>query len=197
MKFFASVALLAFSSCMSVPSSQSPTDGSTPTASRDHQIKVYLGQRSLDEDDWSPVEDQAALQLEYSHESPDDAVGWEVGIGGSADDDTIDVGFGPQDVTLATGEFYGGVRKSFGAGNVRPYIGGGLSFINLDVEVDSASEDDSSLGLYLHGGVEFLLGQSFALGVDLRTLFGSEITIAGFDTDADYAQLALTLGWRF
>ena len=197
MKLFASVALLAFSSCMSVPSSQSATAGSTQAASHEHQIKLYLGQRSLDEDDWAPVEDQVAFQLEYSHESPADAVGWEVGIGGSADDDTIDIGFGPQDVTVATGEIYGGVRKSFGSGNVRPYVGGGLSFINLDAEVDSASEDDSSLGLYLHGGVEFLLGQSFALGLDLRTLLGSEITLAGFDTDADYLQLALTVGWGF
>lgn len=197
MKLFASVALLAFSSCMSLSGSQASSAGGPTEALPVSQFKVYLGQRSLDENDWAPIEDQAALQFEYSQESPDAAVGWEVGLGGSADSATIDVGFGPQDATLSTGELYGGVRKTFGSGNVRPYVGGGLSFINLDVELDSASEDDNSLGMYLHGGVEFILGQSFALGLDLRALFGSDITIAGFSTDADYAQAALTLGWRF
>jgi hypothetical protein len=193
MKLFASVALLALSSCMSVPGSQSSSAGSQPAASPEHQFTVYLGQRSLDEDDWSPVEDQGALQLEYASESPDAAVGWEVGLGGSSDDDT----FGGFDVTGSTAELYGGVRKTFGSGTVRPYVGGGLSFINAEVEVGSASEDDSSVAMYLHGGVQFLLGDSFALGLDLRALLGSDITIAGVDGDADYGQAALTLGWRF
>jgi hypothetical protein len=193
MKLFACVSLLALSSCMSVPGSQTPSAGSPPPAVTEHQVTLYLGQRSLDEDNWSPVEDQGAGQLEYSQENADDAIGWEVGFGGSSKDDTL----GGFDVTGSTGELYGGVRKSFGSGNVRPYIGGGLSFINAKVEVGSASEDDSSVAMYLHGGVQFLLGPSFALGLDLRALFGSDITIAGVNGDADYGQAALTFGWRF
>jgi Outer membrane protein beta-barrel domain len=187
---------LAFlGSCMSVPAAQHAPDGSVPPpAAPSHQIALYLGQRSLDTDNWSPVEDQPMFGLEYSQQSSPESLGWEVGIAGSKDDSTL-LGV---DVTGSTGEIYGGLRKTFGSDVVRPYIGGGLSFIKAKVEASgAASEDDTSPAAYLHGGVQFLVSDGFFLGLDARLLFGSDITIAGVNGDADYGQLALALGWRF
>jgi hypothetical protein len=190
MKLFATFALLALSSCMSVPTSQGRPAGSPPPAAPERQIGIYLGRRNFgDKDFWIPNEKQGAFAVEFAQDSGD-SIGWEVGLAGSTDES------GPW--TGSTAEVYGGLRKSFGEDNVRPYIGGGLSLINAEWELGGVSVgDDTSLAAYLHGGVQFLVSPTFFLGLDVRTLFGSDVTIAGFDGDADYTQMAVTFGWRF
>jgi hypothetical protein len=187
LKLIAATSLAFLGSCMAVAPQAAP--GSPPEAAPERQFTIYLGQRSLDSTDWSPVDDQPTLGIEFSQESTGSAIGWEVGLAGSSDES------GP--LKGSTGEIYGGVRKSFGSDTVRPYLGGGLSFINAKAEVGSASDDDSSLAGYVHGGLQFLVSRTFEIGLDLRVLFGSDLEIAGVSTDADYGQAALTFGWRF
>jgi hypothetical protein len=69
--------------------------------------------------------------------------------------------------------------------------------IEGDWETGGLSAFDTSMAGYLHGGVEWLTGESFCIGLDVRWLFGSELTIAGVEGDADYLQAALKFGWRF
>lgn len=190
MKLALCLATLLLVSCAAVQSGAPPAASASP-AVRENHISFYLGQRNLDEDDWSPVDEQVTLGVEFSQQKPGDMVGWEVGLMGSNDKDHI----AGTDVEVSTGEVYGGLRKTFGTGSFRPYIGGGLSFIHLDADVTGiGDDDDSSAAGYVHGGVAFALSESFFLGLDLRVLFGSDLEIAGFDTDADYGQLALVLG---
>ena len=169
-------------------------DMPTPPPTRDNRIALYLGQRSLDSTDYSPVEDQLTIGVEYVHERPDSIVGWELGFMASGDDSNL-FGF---EVKGNTYEVYGGLHKSFGNAVVKPYIGAGVAYINSEVEVSGiASENDSSIAGYAHGGLTFDLTDTFYLGLDARLLFGSSMTIAGVDTDADYVQYALTAGWSF
>ena len=203
MKFFAASFLLVLISCSSTRSvhsaglPQGSTGGvstSSSSADRNSRVTIYLGQRSLDESYWAPVEDQATFGVEYAREPAGSTIGWEIGLLGSADETTV-IGF---DVEATTGELYGGVRKTFGSGVARPYVGGGLSFINAEVDVAGlGSADDSSPAAYAHAGISFDVTSSFFLGADLRLLFGSDMTIAGVSGDADYAQLAIHLGWSF
>lgn len=194
MKLLNAVLPLLFTACSAVPYAASQDAAESATASRDNRIAIYLGQRNLDEDDYAPVDEQATFGVEFARETPGSLVGWEVGIMGSSDDSTV-AGF---DVTGTTAEFYGGVRKTFGSGRVRPYVGGGLSVINSEVEVSGVGkDDDDSLAGYAHVGVSVDVTAAFFLGLDLRALFGSDMSIAGVSTDADYAQLALVLGWAF
>ena len=164
------------------------------SATRENRISIYLGQRNLDEDDWEPVEEQATFGLEFSRETAGSPVGFEIGLMGSADE----ADFGGADVEGTTGELYGGLRKTFGGDVVRPYVGGGIAFITAEAEISGVgSDDDSSPAGYLHGGIDFDVTDSFFLGIDLRFLFASDIEIAGFETDADYVQFALVLGFVF
>ena len=189
MKLALCLASLSLASCAALPSGSPVQD---PSAARENRISLYLGQRNLDEDDWAPVDEQATFGLEFSQERLGSAIGWEVGLMGSADDDDV----AGLDVEVTTGELYGGVRKTFGDGVVHPYVGGGLALINLKADVSGVGDDDDgSAAGYAHGGVAFAVSESFFLGLDLRLLFGSDVTIAGFDSDADYGQLALLLGW--
>jgi hypothetical protein len=49
----------------------------------------------------------------------------------------------------------------------------------------------------MHGGVDFDVSPSFMIGLDLRFLGGSDITLFGENGSADYGQLAFLIGVRF
>lgn len=193
------LASLLFASCASVvhnsvqesaPSSPAPS----PTRSHENRVAIYLGQRGLDKDDYEPVEDQATFGIEFVHEAVGGDVGFEFGLMGSSDESSA-AGF---DIEGTTGELYGGLRKTFGESVVRPYIGGGLSFIASEFEIVGVNkDDDASAALYAHGGVSIDVSESFFVGLDLRVLFGSDMEIFGVSTDADYTQLALVAGVSF
>lgn len=179
-----------FAACSALPAQTPVPVDDTEHA---HQVSFLVGMRSLDEDDYEPVEDQTAVGLEYAYERPGGALGFELGVTTSSDDDEF-MGF---DVEADTFEIYGGVRKTFGRDVVRPVIGGGLALIESTVEVDGFDVDDDSIAAYVHGGVGFHLAESFVLGLDARLLVGSDLEIAGVDTDADYGQAAIFLGFTF
>jgi opacity protein-like surface antigen len=194
---------LILGSCASVPS---PAQGPpTSTIVRSSKFDVYVGVRSLDEHDWSPVEDQGTLGLEYIHEAPGSTVGFEIALFASGDtkDNVAIPGGGTVDVRGRTSELAVGIRKTFApdGGGVHPYVGGGLAAIKAEFKGSaggvSAEDDDGSAALYLHGGLDFDVGPSFFLGIDLRFLGGSDVTLFGANGSADYGQLALVIGWRF
>jgi len=158
-----------------------------------------LGWRGLDEDYWSPVEDQAVVGVTVDFGKEGWPVFLEAGLQGSAGDDNV-LDIGDVSVTGSVGELSFGVNKTWQpAGNIRPFIGGGLASVTATYEVDTflgdVDDDDTSLGVYLHGGVFWRLGKRFNIGVDGRILAGTDITLFGADGDADYAQLGLVLGW--
>lgn len=191
--------LLALSACSAVPNAawQNPHDD----PDRAMRVGIYLGQRNLDEDDYEPVDEQGVLGIEFVHEARDSVVGWEFGLAGSAAEETEQVLGSDVDVEATTGEVYAGLRKSLGSGRFRPYIGGGIAYIQSELEVStplgSADVDDGSVAGYLHIGVSFDLTPGFFIGLDLRALVGSDLEYEGFDSDADYEQLALTVGGAF
>ena len=194
MKLALGLLFSSLAACAAVPQgSPTPIPGhDEPT--RDNRVFLYLGQRELDEDEWSPVEEQATIGLEYVREPYESAVGFEVGIMGSGDDDDI----GGIDVEAETGEIYGGVHKTFGEDVLRPYVGAGLSFIKLEADAAGVGEDDdASAAFYAHGGLLIAASEAFFVGLDLRFLVGSDLELAGIDTDADYAQLAILIGVGF
>jgi opacity protein-like surface antigen len=188
MKLAIALALVSLTACAAQSTSE------PQAAAKENRIAVYLGQRTLDRGDWDPVEEQPTAGIEYVRETAGMPVGLEVGLMGSSDDDEI----AGTDVTGSTVEFYAGIRKTFGYGLVRPYLGIGLAHIDAKVDVDGVGdEDDSSFAGYAHGGIDFDVTQSFFVGLDVRALFFSAIEIGSENGDADYVQLALRLGFAF
>lgn len=180
--------------------SAAPTPSALAQATGDSGVRSFdftLGQRRLDEDDWEPLDEQAAVGFQYAQQSNGAPVGFEVGLLLSFDDDTIS----GVDVEAAVGELYAGVHRSFGssASSVRPYVGAGLALISAEIEGSSGGtsvdDDDSSPGIYAHGGVAFQAGSNFRFGIDLRLLTGTDIDLFGVSGDADYVQLGLFLGF--
>ncbi len=189
---FALVLALGLDSCASTQNPPPPTD--LTTAVHTNRISLYAGKRDLDKDEYDPVDRQNMIGLEYVREEPGSPIGFEVGTMGS-EKKAHESGF---DVKGRTGEIYAGLHKGFGLDVVRGYVGAGVSYIQSKVDVEGiGNADDTSLAGYIHGGVTADLGTSAYIGVDLRFLFGSSMTIAGASTDANYGQLALVLGVAF
>ena len=160
-------------------------------------VNFFLGQKSLESDDWSPLDEQGEfgvlVDFKQSHWPISIAIDFLV----SADEATE---FGV-DFRGVTSELSGGVRKiwEFSGSSVRPYIGGGLALINADLEASdftTVSDDDSSIGLWLNGGIYWTLGQSFNIGLDLR-YSQADVTVFGVDVEAGGTHAGLILGYHW
>ncbi|MEZ6015934.1 MAG: hypothetical protein R3F49_12520 [Planctomycetota bacterium] len=98
-----------------------------------------------------------------------------------------------------------GVRKVFGEPEaVRPFIGGGLSLLDMVFEDTSALfgatnrlDADQSLGYWVGAGAYFALGRSFTLGFAVQQTIGHEVALTGRVFDADSLDLLGFIGARF
>lgn len=194
-------------SCAVTPSASSASIApSSPTAAVQDgatisRLGVYVGRRDLGEDDWAPLEDQPTLGIEFSSVSESSGLGLELALMGSYDDDRV----GGVDVEASTGEVSLGIRKEFGLdgsgmyhGAIHPHLGAGVAWVRaeLDAAGGGASDDDGSFAGYGHAALHFDIASHFAIAIDVRALFGSDIEIFGADADTDYVQLALVLSFE-
>jgi len=94
-----------------------------------------------------------------------------------------------------------GVNKTWDLGKTHPFVGGGIASVVATLDLESVpfslgqDDDDQSLGAYFHVGVFSRLGSRFNIGVDGRFLGGTDLTLFDEDTDVDYVQLGLVLGF--
>jgi len=115
----------------------------------------------------------------------------------SVDETTV---FGAN-VEAITSEFNAGVRKIWEVSGspIRPYIGGGLAFVNAELTVTdffTVVDDDRGTGIWLNGGVYWTLGQSFNLGLDVR-YSDADVTLFGVDAKAGGTHIGLILGYHW
>jgi opacity protein-like surface antigen len=171
---------------------------------------LLIGQRSLEkDDDWDPADDQLLLGLQIDWYDPDwwyhddRALGYELGLFYSNDDDDVNIpGVGSIDVEATTAEFSFGGRFTlhFERFRLHPYVGAGAAVIWAEADPASGtsgdSEDDWSPGAYAHAGVYWNAWRELMLGFDYRILMLTDVDV-GIDTDVDYQQLAFTLGFGF
>jgi outer membrane protein with beta-barrel domain len=162
-------------------------------------VNLVLGGRTLSDDafwnDQLPANfsSQAVFGVDVNFGPSSWPIRLEAGAHASVKQETF---FG-SDVTASVGEGYFGVNKTWNqkGGKLYPFIGGGVANVTATIDARGSSRDDDSSGYYLHGGVFFRLGRRFNLGVDVRALRGTSMTIGGVDFDSDYNQAGLLLGW--
>jgi opacity protein-like surface antigen len=180
--------------CASVSPSPFPQEAGSTRPSQ--LFTVSLGSRSMDDSTaWDQIDKPVSVGFEGG--SVGDPIGYELGVF-FARDSTTEMGV---DVSANFLEASFGGRGTFGDGPLMPYVGAGISLILAEVEGESGgltvSDDDAGAGLYIHGGALYRLGNTFYLGLDARLVTGTSVDIFGIDTDADYTQVALVLGWGF
>ena len=174
-------------------------------ADADGHVNFFIGQKSLDGDDWRPIEDQPEFGAVMSFGQD----GWPVHIAVdvllSGDEETVfDPLFGNVKLTGSTFEVDAGVRKIWKKGRVLPYVGAGVGIIGAALEVDngfaSVDGNDAGIGFWAGGGVFWRLGSRFNIGLDARYSsadvdldFGSGVVAR--DVSAGGLQYGILLGF--
>ena len=166
-------------------------------------VNFYFGGRSMtNQQFWEPHDDVLALGAEVELHKQDSLFGLEFGVQGFAREEE-DVSFNEfRRERSSVIEGYFGPRMTFDLDGVRPYIGGGASFLSARQEREAISlsfqrdldEVDSSVAAYAHVGVQVDVAPHVHIGFDVRGVFGSQIELFGANGDADYIQGSLIMG---
>lgn len=180
---------------------------------------LFIGWKSIDDDAFEStgVDDQpefgVAVSLDFE---------WPVVLAidllSSSDDSTrtIPATFPVQQTTdVDTLELDIGVRKFWKKGRARPYIGGGLAFIQLDAKQTTLTtilgntvadtlidDDDTGIGVWVNGGVLWTFDKGFNIGVDARfSDADGDLSAKGFSSEQEFSSggfhLGLMLGYNW
>ncbi len=171
-------------------------------------VHVRGGASTLSEDA-EPAEDQTLFGLDFTFGGDDWPVLLAVDISSSSGDgsSTYYYGYGYGDVTvnidLNITELDFGVKKIWDAKSLRPFVGGGLSVVDVEVEGDfdgfPFDDDDTKPGVWVNGGVVWRIGKGFEIGLDVRYSF-SVVEFDFGDPEEEELELSgvsagLLLGW--
>jgi len=163
-----------------------------------------LGVKSLDEDNWAPVEDHVAFGAEVTFGKET----WPIWIAldyfesaREKKDVPIDLGgfVVARDLEGNTLELDLGVRKIWGQGwgkekRTRPYLGGGVGLMGAHFDAEFSSDEDFSLGVWAGGGIFWRLGSRFNIGATVRWS-KAQVELFGVDGEAGGLTYGLLLGW--
>jgi hypothetical protein len=165
-------------------------------------LNFTSGSRTLDDDFWDPIEEQDDYGLTVDFGESGWPVNIAIGYYQSSNDGTVATFpvVGDVDVEGTINEWSLGAHKVWTfRGPARPFVGGGLTYLETEADLDSAlggtDDDDSSRGIYFEGGVFFRLAEVLNLGLHGRLTEGTDITLFDQDGDADYYQVGLLFGF--
>lgn len=163
-------------------------------------FNAFLGGKALNEDDFRADEHrEIGTRLDFKRDW------WPVSIAAdmnfSRGDDKGNVtGVGYVDEQIDTFEFNLGVRKYWEAMNIRPFLGGGVAYtqLNLDRTIDSVtdvSERGDGFGFWVNGGVAWTFN-AFNIGFDLGYT-QSEVDLSAGDFDSGGGHAGILLGYHW
>lgn len=136
-------------------------------------VSIFLGQKSLEKEDWEPVESQNEFGVGFEHKGSE----WPVSVMVSYFHSKA---FGYEselpdlEIEGETKEFSVGARKSFSKDKMRFFIDAGLASISataafnirvVDTATISVLESDSGFGTYFGLGADALLSDAFSIGI--------------------------------
>ena len=156
-------------------------------------IHIFVGQKFLDEEEWEPIDTQFELGIDAAMGGDDWPLWINFGILSASDEEDLDV---DTELEGTTTEFYLGINKTWTRQQFRPFVAGGLAFVNSDFEVRDPfgvidEDDDSGTGLYAQGGGYWRLGSSINLGGMLRySVFSDDLEGGGL-----HVGLIVGYGW--
>ena len=138
------------------------------------EVNLFFGKRDIDDDILEALEvespQQIGIELTFGHQWP---VAIAIDYFQSDDDGSYEYYGYSEKIDAEIQELAVGVRYLFRKDKtVVPFIGGGLASVKGELSASSGggSVDDSTIGWWIQGGVNFRIGKFFNLGVDLRNV---------------------------
>lgn len=156
-------------------------------------VNVFLGGKALDEDTWTPAEEQAEGGIQIDFRPRSWPVSLVIDLLGAYGEETLS----GTKVESVTSELNIGVRKIWEQFTyVRPFIGGGISFIHGEFSVEALGNkvyEDDGAGLWFGGGVYWTLAKHFNIGLELKGS-AAEVTLFGIDANAGGGHFGMLVG---
>lgn len=180
--------------------------GPAPAAGSSGNLNLFLGAKTLDEDDWLANEHgEIGLMFDIGGENWPVAIAVDL-LGSSGDFDGLVYSYWDREIyyyeeEVKTRELDLGVRKYWDLrGRMHPYVGGGLALVELKAKgrLDGGPtyrESGSGSGLWLGGGIQWRFEQ-FNIGFDVRSSF-AEVDLASGDYQGGGGHAGLALGFNW
>jgi len=169
-------------------------------------VNGFLGAKILDEDDWAPLDEHVEGGVLFDIKQKNWPISIAIDLLFSSDEEDVNVAvlnFGTFNANLEghTTEFNLGVRKIWdNLSIVRPFVGGGIAFINAEIKGTalgvSVSDDDTGVGVWFDGGAYVTLGGHFNIGVDVRWS-KAEVTLFNIDGEAGGWHVGMLIGYHW
>jgi hypothetical protein len=169
--------------CASIASAQDEWAGN---------VNVFLGGKNLNSA-WKPHKRQGEWGIEIDFRKRDWPINVAIDLMGSYDWEVLG-GSG------STSEYNFGVRKIWDdLSAVRPFVGGGLSFMQAKVTTSSflntsRTDSGSGTGFWFGSGLYYVLGAHFHLGFELK-YSDAEVTIGDTKKNAGGIHYGLLIGY--
>jgi len=161
-------------------------------------LNLNLGSRMFEDSRWGSLDDQFALGLDFTLKSPDSPFGLNIGVSGSGNRERV----GGVDVDAWQGELTVGPRGYLMMGDLPFYFYGGIAaalvYSELEV-ITGGRSSDTQFGGIANVGMMFRLNRAQGLGIEWRTLQGTDFSspVVGVPDDANYQQVSLTFSAAF
>lgn len=160
-------------------------------------IKAYFGGKTIDDSAWSAQDGHGSIGILTDFKTGFQGVRVALDLFGSGSEDNTT----SQVKGTYMAEAHLGLRKYFELqSQFKPYIGGGVNFAyGTQTNNDGSGkteEEDMDTGLWLNGGVDYLITEQITAGVDLRYATSS-VELYGESVELDAAAIGVTLGYRW
>jgi hypothetical protein len=176
---------MVFSLCSTVFAQESEWTGN---------VNFFLGGKTLDDEDWEPVEEQAEFGIEVDFAKKTWPVNIAIDLMVSAKEEN------PLGINIKgeTSEFNVGVRKIFDAGIMHPFIGGGISFISAELSIFGLGVSGNDTGYWVDAGIYWRLTEHFNLGFEVKKS-SADVTFSDISVTADGGgeHFGLLLGYHW
>jgi opacity protein-like surface antigen len=159
--------------------------------------KAYFGGKTIDDNAWSAQDGHGSIGMLTDVNTGFHGIRIALDLFGSGSEDNTT----SQVKGTYMAEAHLGLRKVFDLqSQFKPYMGGGINFAYATQTNDDGSgkteEEDMDIGIWLNGGVDYLLTDKVTVGVDLRYAT-SDVELYGKSVELDATAIGATLGYRW
>lgn len=165
-------------------------------------FSIIYGEKSLEKDDWKPIESQTGFGFVGEYQKPD----WPVALVATyfrsenvatRTVPSIDIRI---KMTGETTELGFGIRKYLIENRLRFFVEGGLMSISAKIKAEalgvSVSESDSGIGYWFGAGADVMVNDTLSIGLFARKSDAS-VTLGGVNGQAGGMHVGISAAYHF
>lgn len=171
-------------------------------------VNVFFGSKTLDEDDWAPLEEQAEFGVQFDIAHEDWPVNIAVNFFTSEENSGDDILGLFADYWAETQELQIGVKKIWDAGfKAHPFVGGGAALVRGEFSgrvssgpyyTGRANDSDTGLGAWANAGVFWTFGSRKGFNIGVEAAWSkADLELFGEDVDGGGTHLGLIMGFHW